>query len=126
MKAGALRKVLVVEDEPDLRAVLDLSLGGVGGLETLICASGEEALARAAAFGPDLLLLDVMMPGLDGPETLRRLRAAGVGCPAFFLTAKVQAGDVVKLKALGAAAVVPKPFDPMTLPEELRTHWEAL
>ena len=121
-----LRRILAVEDEADLRAVLELCLREVGRFEVLICGSGEEALAQAPAFAPDLFLLDVMMPGLDGPGTLQRLRALGCGAPAFFLTAKVQAGDVAELTAAGAASVVPKPFDPMSLPDELRARWAAL
>ena len=126
MTRPPLRRILAVEDEPDLRAVLDLCLREVGQFEVLLCASGEEALAKAPGFAPDLFLLDVMMPGLDGPGTLQGLRARGCGAPAFFLTAKVQAGDVADLLAAGAAAVVPQPFDPRALPEELRTRWEAL
>lgn len=126
MNGHPLRRILAVEDEPDLRAVLDLCLRQVGGFELLLCASGEDALAGAVAFAPDLLLLDVMMPGLDGPATLAGLRARGVGAPAFFLTAKVHPAEVADLKAQGAAAVVAKPFDPMGLADELRNHWEAL
>ncbi|HET8714328.1 MAG TPA: response regulator [Holophagaceae bacterium] len=126
MTRPPLRRILAVEDESDLRAVLDLCLREVGQFEVLLCASGEEALAKAPGFAPDLFLLDVMMPGLDGPGTLQGLRALGCGAPAFFLTAKVQAGDVADLLAAGAAAVVPKPFDPMALPEELRARWDAL
>lgn len=126
MNGRPLRRILVIEDEPDLRAVLELCLQQVGGFDTLLCASGEEALARGAAFRPDLLLLDVMMPGLDGPTTLDRLRLRGMDAPAFFLTAKVHPVEVAELSARGAAAVVAKPFDPMTLARDLRARWEAL
>ena len=70
-----LQRILYVEDEADIREVAKLALEMVGGFELAVCASGEEALARAEAFAPQLILLDVMMPGMDGPSTLRELRA---------------------------------------------------
>lgn len=126
MNPRPLRRILAVEDEPDLRAVIDLCLRQVGGFELLLCPSGEAALERAVAFDPDLLLLDVMMPGMDGPATLAALRALGLTAPAFFLTAKVHPTEVADLKARGAAAVVAKPFDPMGLAAHLRNEWDTL
>ena len=120
-----LQRILAVEDEPDIRAVLDLCLRSMGGLTVLTCESGEAALEAAEAFAPDLLLLDVMMPVLDGPATLRALRGrAGLAeVPAVFLTAKIQAQEVASLLALGAAGVVAKPFDPLTLCTEIQSIW---
>ncbi|MHA7815408.1 MAG: response regulator [Pseudohaliea sp.] len=121
----ALRRLLLVEDDPDIRAVAGLALETVGGFEVLLCASGAEALAAAEAFAPDLVLLDVMMPAMDGPATLAALRElpALADTPAAFLTAKVQPGEVARLKGLGARGVIAKPFDPMTLAEQVRALW---
>ncbi|MBZ2189361.1 response regulator [Alcanivorax sp. JB21] len=121
-----LKRVLYVEDEPDIRAVAELALGAVGGFELCTCESGEQAVREAVAFAPDLMILDVMMPGMDGPSTLRALRAMPemAGVPAIFMTAKVQPEEVKQLLALGALEVIPKPFDPMTLAQRVMTVWE--
>jgi CheY-like chemotaxis protein len=116
------RRALLVEDEDAIRAIAQLSLERVGGWTVVCAASGEEAVEAAHGEGPfDVVLLDVMMPGLDGPATLRRLRdgplAAAV--PVIFLTAKAAATDRERLRSLGAAGVIAKPFDPMALPGEL-------
>lgn len=120
-----LRRILYVEDEADIREVAQLALGAVGGFDVEVCASGSEALARGQAFAPDLLLLDVMMPGMDGPTTLARLREipALAETPTIFMTAKVQPQEVVALRALGAIEVIAKPFDPMRLAENIRSIW---
>jgi two-component system OmpR family response regulator len=123
-----LRRILYVEDEEDIRMVGEMSLVEVGGFEVCACASGPDALAAAAAFAPDLILLDVMMPGMDGPTVLRALRElpALAAVPAIFMTAKIMATEIAELKAAGAVEVVPKPFDPMTLPDEIRAIWSRL
>ena len=122
---GELNRILMVDDEPDIRTVELLSLTAVGGFTVELCSSGRDAIQKAAAFAPDLFLLDVMMPGMDGPTTLKELREiAGLeNTPAVFMTAKVQAHEVTRLKALGALEVVPKPFDPWSLPDSLRRIW---
>lgn len=114
-------RILYVEDEADIREIAAFALEDEG-FEVLFCASGEEALGAVVDFGPDLVLLDVMMPGLDGPMTLQRLRQlAGQGnTTVAFLTAKVQPNEVSEFLALGAKAVIAKPFDPMTLPDQIR------
>ena len=123
--SDVLRKVLYVEDDADIRTIASLALEAVGGLTLQPCASGVEALERAAAFAPDLLLLDVMMPGMDGPTTLARLRELPQTreVPVIFMTAKVQATEVQHYKALGALGVISKPFDPMTLATEVQALW---
>jgi len=92
-----------------------------------ICSSGEEALREAAAFAPDMILLDVMMPGMDGPSTLMALREQPslAELPMAFMTAKVQPAEVAYYKSLGARDVIAKPFDPMTLASQVRAIWEA-
>lgn len=124
---STLQRILYVEDEPDIQAVARLALEMLGGFTVKICSSGEEALSEAEAFAPDMILLDVMMPGMDGPGTLAALRALPslAEVPAAFMTAKVQPAEVAHFKSLGARDVIPKPFDPMTLASQVRAIWEA-
>ncbi len=121
-----LKHILYVEDEPDIQAVAKIALEMVGGFTVKICASGEEALREAVAFAPDMILLDVMMPGMDGPSSLAGLRALPelAAVPIAFMTAKVQPAEVAHLKSLGALDVIPKPFDPMTLATQVCAIWE--
>jgi two-component system OmpR family response regulator len=121
-----LTRILMVEDEPDIQAVAQIALETVGGLQVEICSSGREALDRVASVAPDLVLMDVMMPGLDGPSTLQALRAnpATAAFPIIFMTAKVQSHEVSRYIGLGALGVIAKPFDPMTLASTIRSMWE--
>lgn len=111
------RRIVLVEDDDSIRLIAQLSLETLGGHQVLALASGEEAVARAAGFRPDLLVLDVSMPGMDGPETLAALRgqASLAQVPAVFLTAHTQPGKVAEIRALGAVDVIAKPFDPQAL-----------
>jgi len=122
----ALSRILMVEDEPDIQAVAQISLETVGGLQVEMCSSGKEALDRVLACAPDLILMDVMMPGLDGPSTLQTLRAnpETAGFPVIFMTAKVQSHEIARFIDLGAIGVIAKPFDPMTLASTIRSLWE--
>ncbi|WP_375771778.1 response regulator [Archangium gephyra] len=117
-----IRKVLLVDDEDDIRTIGQLSLSRVGGWQTVLAASGAEAITKAAAEQPDLILLDVMMPGMDGPTTLGQLRAQAstAKTPVIFMTAKIQKQEVARYLELGAVGVIGKPFDPMTLPTEIK------
>jgi len=121
-----LKRILYVEDEPDIQTVAEIALEAVAGFTIKICSSGQEALAEAVAFAPDLLLLDVMMPSMDGPSTLLELRKLPeiANTPAMFMTAKVQPQEIAHFKSLGAIEVIPKPFDPMTLGEQIKTVWQ--
>ncbi|MBL1277950.1 MAG: response regulator [Ectothiorhodospiraceae bacterium] len=121
-----LNRILYVEDEPDIQAVAEIALNAVGGFTLKACSSGEEALAEAVAFAPDLLLLDVMMPSMDGPTTLLELRKLPelANTPVMFMTAKVQPQEIAHFKSLGAMEVVAKPFDPMTLADQIKAIWE--
>jgi len=120
--ASAIQRVLIVDDEPDIRLIAELSLRRVGGWEVASAGSGGEALALAASFRPDVILLDVMMPTMDGPMTLRRLRQqpALAAVPVIFITARAQRHEVERYREVGAAGVIVKPFDPMSLPGEIR------
>lgn len=124
--ARALKRILYVEDDDPIRSIGVLTLQAVGGFEVVACASGAEAIAAAPQARADLILLDVMMPVMDGPGTLARLRQlpATARTPVVFLTALVQSDEVARLKALGAVGVLSKPFDPMTLPARLREIWD--
>jgi len=117
-----LRKILLVDDEADIRLVAEISLSNLGGWQVIQAASGPEALDLAARELPDLVLLDVMMPGMDGPTTLQKLRmlAGGAEVPVIFMTAKVQRAEVDRLLSLGVRGLIPKPFDPMVLPNEIQ------
>jgi CheY-like chemotaxis protein len=115
-------RVLLVDDEPDILAVARIALEKFGGFSVDACGGGREALARAAASPPDLVLLDVMMPGLDGPSTLRGLREnpATASIPVVFMTAKVQPPEMRRYLELGVRTVIPKPFDPLDLASQLK------
>jgi CheY-like chemotaxis protein len=123
--ARSLKNILYVEDEPDIQVVGKLALESVGGFSVRVCDRGGDALALARREPPDLILLDVMMPELDGPSTLRALRSdpALAGIPVIFLTAKVAADEVMAYRALGAIGVIAKPFDPMQLAATVARIW---
>lgn len=117
-------RILHVDDEPDIREVVELSLGLDPDFVVQSCGSGKEALAAAAEWQPDFILLDVMMPVMDGPATLVQLRenARTASIPVIFMTARAQAREVDRFRSLGAVGVIPKPFDPMTLAASVRSY----
>ena len=117
-----IRKVLIVDDDEDIRTVSALAARRIGKWDVMVAATGEEALDRARTEQPDVILLDVMMPGTDGPTTLTKLREhpATAAIPVIFLTAKAQKQEVERYMALGAAGVIVKPFDVMKLADEVR------
>jgi CheY-like chemotaxis protein len=117
-------RILHVDDEPDIREVVELSLGLDPFFLLQSCGSGKEALAVAAEWQPDFILLDVMMPVMDGPATLVHLRdnARTAGIPVIFMTARAQAREVDRFRSLGAVGVIPKPFDAMTLAASVRSY----
>jgi len=124
--ARVLKRILLVEDDADIRMIAAMALETVGGLEVVACESGSDAIERAPGVAADFILLDVMMPGLDGPATLARLRAIRetAATPVAFMTAKVQPHEIEALERLGAIAVITKPFDPMTLADQVRALWQ--
>lgn len=111
------RRVLLIEDEDHVREVAQMSLELMADWDVAVAASGEEGIHRARELRPELILLDVMMPDLDGPATFERLRAdpTTASIPIIFLTAKARPADRVRLTELGALGVITKPFDPATL-----------
>lgn len=120
-----LTRILHVEDDRSIQAVAKVALEAVGGYTVLSCASGQEALDRVQGFAPDFILLDVMMPGMDGPQTLARLAALIdlERIPVVFMTAKVQPAEIEEYRRLGARDVIIKPFDPMQLAAQVRRIW---
>ncbi len=124
--AAELKRILYVEDESDIRTIAVAVLEAVGGFAVVACKSGEEAVKAAPEAHADLILLDVMMPGMDGPATLKALREIPetARTPAVFITAKVQPGEIEQFKALGAIDVIAKPFDPMKLSGQISEIWQ--
>jgi CheY-like chemotaxis protein len=120
-------RILLVDDEPDIREVVDVSLGLDLDFATRACASGADALVAAAEWSPSLVLLDVMMPLMDGPTTLANLRKnpRTAHIPVVFLTARTQADEIEQYISLGAQGVLSKPFDPMTLATSVRSFLPA-
>ena len=125
MARRTLKRILLVEDDPDIQTITSMALGSFGGYTVRVCGSALEAIASAAEFLPDLILLDVMMPGMDGMDTLRALRGIPetASTPVIFLTARVQPADVAKYKALDSLAVIRKPFEPTALVETIQDIW---
>ncbi len=121
-----LKRILMVEDDPDIQTVAQFALEAVGGFTVQVCGDGRAALEQSLTFSPDLILLDVMMPNMDGPSVLRALRANSqmAETPVIFMTAKVQPQEIALYKQLGALDVITKPFDPMTLSESVVKIWE--
>lgn len=114
-------RILIIDDEDDIREVAALSLETVAGWDVAVASSGAQGLARAAEYNPDAILLDVMMPGMDGPTTFKALRQnpATAQIPVLLLTAKVQGTDQKRFADLGVQAILTKPFDPMTLSTQI-------
>ncbi len=115
------RKILIIDDEDDIREVAALSLETVAGWEVIVANNGAAGLDRARQDKPDAILLDVMMPGMDGPTTFRELQKSPstASIPVILLTAKVQSADQRRFADLGVRAVLTKPFDPLTLANQM-------
>lgn len=115
-------KILLIDDEDDIRTIAEMSLATVGGFEVVLAENGRRGVALALSENPDVILLDVMMPGMDGPTTLANIRSKPEAqeIPIIFMTAKIQAKEREAYLAMGAAGVIPKPFDPMTLATDIK------
>jgi CheY-like chemotaxis protein len=116
-----VHRILIIDDEDDIREVAALSLETVAGWDVAVASSGAQGLIRAAEYNPDAILLDVMMPGMDGPSTFRELRKNPLTSkiPVVLLTAKVQSTDQRRFADLGVEGVLFKPFDPLTLSAQI-------
>ncbi len=122
-----LKSILLVEDEADIRKIISVALGDIGGFDVEVCSSGHEALKIIQTCQPDLVILDVMMPGMDGPTTLQEIRTfeAFKNLPVIFMTAKVQPHEISEYMTLGVLDVITKPFDPVTLSQQIKDIWNA-
>jgi two-component system cell cycle response regulator len=122
-----LKTLLYVDDDPDIREIVQMSLTLDGQLNVLTSDGGERALLKMRVEHPDLVVLDVMMPGMDGPTLLKRMRADPhlAQIPVIFMTAKASAEEAERFRELSAIGVIAKPFDPMALGGQVRTLWEA-
>lgn len=116
--------IMYVDDEADIRAIVEYALEDEADIRLELCTSGKEAIEKAVLFKPDIILLDVMMPGMDGPTTLKQLRELDQTrtTPVIFVTAKAQPNEIAQFKALGAVDVIAKPFEPMALAPVIRRH----
>ncbi len=123
MSKAPFTRILHVDDQPDIRGIVKLALGKIGGFTVLSCSSGEEALAAAPGFAPELLLIDMSMPGMDGMALLMRFREAGTGVPAIFFTARIHPSDLERYRAAGAIGTLSKPFDPLKLGRQITQIW---
>lgn len=123
----ALQNILCIDDEEDILDVLKLALEAVGGFTVHTCNRSSQAVQQAEALKPDLIMLDVMMPEMDGPATLQLLKANDniSKIPVLFMTARVQQSEVNEYLQLGVAGVIAKPFDPMTVSTQILKLWEA-
>jgi two-component system OmpR family response regulator len=121
-----MTKILYVDDEPDIREIAEMALGLDPDFEVRLAASGEEALAIIAEWRPDIALLDVMMPEMDGPSLLKmmREREGSADIPVAFVTARAQPSELQNFAMLDAVGVIAKPFDPMTLASAVRALLE--
>ncbi len=115
-------KILIIDDENDIRRIARLALSKVGKMDVIEASNGTEGLQKAELEQPDVILLDVMMPLLDGPSTLATLQSSNVTehIPVIFLTAKAMPSELVRLRSLGVKGVLTKPFDPMTLATQIK------
>lgn len=120
-----LKKILYVEDEADIRLIVQIALEDIAGFTLKSCANGYEAIDAVKTFEPDLILLDVMMPGLDGPATLQELKKLPQlkNTPVLFMTARVQERELAQYKEIGVHDIISKPFEPLILAETLLRFW---
>jgi two-component system, OmpR family, response regulator len=128
MPTQPLRRICCVEDDDDIRRIVRLSLERIGKMTVDLVADPALAIDSMIAFRPDLVMLDWMMPGMDGPTLLRKMREVPEtrALPVVFVTAKASQRELAELRALGAAGTISKPFAPKDLPEQLRAIWSAL
>lgn len=119
----SLRKILVVDHARETRSIVGFALGNLNNFQVITCESGPEALQLAPAFAPDLLLMDVGMPGMDGIHTVMCLREAGVKAPVVFFTSHLTTEDLERYRSLGAIGTIAKPFNPLHVVRKLKEMW---
>lgn len=128
MPAQSLNRICYVEDDEDIQRIVRLSLEKVGKMTVEVVSDPMVAIERISAFKPDLVMLDWMMPGMDGPALFRKMRevAATKDLPVVFITAKASQRELDELRTMGALGTISKPFSPKELPEQLRALWASL
>jgi CheY-like chemotaxis protein len=121
-----LKNILCIDDEQDILDIAKFALETLGNFKLDMCCGGKEALCRAPLLNPDLILLDVMMPGMDGVAVYKALRQVPgfADIPIAFMTARVQPSEVIDYLDMGVEGIIPKPFDPMALPGAVESLWE--
>ena len=128
MPSQPLTRICYVEDDEDIQRIVRLSLERIGKMSVEIIGDPRLAIDGIVAFKPELVMLDWMMPGMDGPTLFRKMRedARTSSLPVIFMTAKASSVEMDELRALGAAGAISKPFSPKDLPDQLRAIWEKL
>ena len=123
-----LKRVMYIEDEPDIRSIVQIALEKIGGVTVTTCGSVRETLGLALDFNPKLILLDIMMPDMDGFAVLQAIRSMPqlVNVPVVFVTAKTQLHEIDQYKEEGVSDVITKPFDPVALPKIVNDIWEKI
>lgn len=126
MPETELKHILYVDDEPDMRMLVQLTLENMGGMKVSLCESGLDALEIAQTGGPQLIILDVLMPDIDGPSVLKEIlkNPKTANIPVFFLTGRSAPDAVASYKDMGAKGVLSKPFDLVALPDQVRSLWK--
>jgi two-component system OmpR family response regulator len=127
MGAISLQRILVADDEPDILEISKIALETVGGFEVSVCSSGRILLERLSEFEPDLIIVDVLMPDITGPEILTEVRRRPElnSVPVVFLTGVIQEDEIEELRETGVADIILKPFDPMTLADRINDIWKG-
>lgn len=126
MGSISLQRILVADDEPDILEISRIALETVGGFEVSVCSSGRTLLERLTEFEPDLVIVDVLMPDMTGPDVLEEIRRNPEydAIPVVYLTGVIQNEELESLRETGVADVILKPFDPMTLADRINSIWE--
>ena len=122
----SLNRILLVEDDVDIQVITKMALETGGGFTVQVCSSGRDAIEKAPVFKPDIILLDVMMPQMDGPTVLKELCEIPEvkSVPVIFLTARSQPKEIEKFKKMDIVGIISKPFDPMTIAEKVKNIWD--
>lgn len=128
MGSITLQRILIADDEPDILEISRIALETVGGFEVLVCSSGEMLLERLSGFQPDLIVVDVLMPDMTGPEVFEEIRRRPEfdEVPVIYLTGVIQEEELADLRNTGVADIILKPFDPMTLADRINGVWKGI
>jgi len=127
-EVNCLKKIILIDDQIDILLIAEYALTEIGKYDVLVCEGGEDALAKIEDFNPDLIISDVMMPGLDGPQLLSKIRKIKKfkSTPVIFITAKIFPSEITDLMSCDADVleVIPKPFDPIEISAKVQSTWD--